>query len=93
MNKGRSPAVRHVSGTHRVDLDRLYDCINLDPLIQIKYVNQQNTAIGRYSLKRIIHRTQMDTTDTIGDHDSYHTFSMQYVSFFCSCEYFIVQHE
>ena len=43
-------------------------------MIQIKYVNQQNTAIGIHSLKRIIHRTQMDTTETIGYHDSYHTF-------------------
>ena len=74
MNKGRTLTMRHVSGTHRVDLDRLHDRINLDPLIQIKHVNQHNTAIGRYSLKRIIHWRQMDTTDTVGDHDSYHTF-------------------
>ena len=39
MNKGRSLAMRHVSRKHRVDLDRLFDCINLDPMIQIKYVN------------------------------------------------------
>ena len=29
--KGRSPAMTHVSRTHRVDLDWLYDKINLDP--------------------------------------------------------------
>ena len=29
--KGRSPTMRHVSGTHRVALDWLFDRINLDP--------------------------------------------------------------
>ena len=36
--KGRSPTMRHVSGTHRVALDWLFDRINLDPKIQIQYV-------------------------------------------------------
>ena len=35
--KGRSPTMRHVSRTHRVALDWLFDRINLDPKIQIKY--------------------------------------------------------
>ena len=30
--------MRHVSGTHRVCLDLLCDRINLNPMIQIKYV-------------------------------------------------------
>ena len=34
--KGRFPTMRHVSGTHRVALDWLFDRINLDPKIQIK---------------------------------------------------------
>ena len=34
--KGRSPTMRHVSRTHRVALDWLFDRINLDPQIQIK---------------------------------------------------------
>ena len=29
--KGRGPTMRHVSRTHRVALDRLFDRINLDP--------------------------------------------------------------
>ena len=33
--KGRSPTMRHVSRTHRVALDCLFDRINLDPKIQI----------------------------------------------------------
>ena len=40
--KGRSPAMRHVSRTHRVALDWLFDRINLDPKIQIKYINTKN---------------------------------------------------
>ena len=34
--------MRHVSRTHRVALDWLFDRINLDPKIQIKYIDTQN---------------------------------------------------
>ena len=40
--KGRSPTKRHVSRTHRVALDWLFDRINLEPKIQIKYINTKN---------------------------------------------------
>ena len=40
--KGRSPTMRHVSRTPRVALDWLFDKINLDPKIQIKYVDTKN---------------------------------------------------
>ena len=40
--KGRSPAMRHVSRTHRVVLDWLFDRINLDSKIQIKYIDTKN---------------------------------------------------
>ena len=40
--KGRSPTMRHVSRTHRVALDSLFDRINLDPKIQIKYIDTKN---------------------------------------------------
>ena len=41
--KGRSrPTMRHVSRTHRVALDWLFDRITLDPKIQIKYMDTQN---------------------------------------------------
>ena len=42
IKKGRSPTMRHVSGTHRVALDWLFDRINLDPKIQIKYIDTKN---------------------------------------------------
>ena len=40
--KGRSPTMRHVSRTHRVALDWLFDRISLDPKIQIKYVDTKH---------------------------------------------------
>ena len=36
--KGRRPTMRHVSRTHKVALDWLFDRINLDPKIQIRYL-------------------------------------------------------
>ena len=40
--KGRSPTMRQVSRTHRVAFDWLFDRINLEPKIQIKYVDTKN---------------------------------------------------
>ena len=40
--KGRSPTKRQVSRTHRVALDWLFDRINLDTKIQIKYIDTKN---------------------------------------------------
>ena len=36
--KGRSPTMRHVSRTHRVALDLLFERMNLDPKIQTRYM-------------------------------------------------------
>ena len=40
--KGKSPTMRHVSSTHRVALDWLFDRNNLDPKIKIKYIDTKN---------------------------------------------------
>ena len=40
--KGRSSTMRHVSRSHWVALDWLFDWINLDPKIQIKYIDTRN---------------------------------------------------
>ena len=40
--KGRSPTMRHVSRTHRVALDWLFDRLNLDSKIQIKHIDTKN---------------------------------------------------
>ena len=40
--KGRRITTRHVSRTHRVALDWLFDRINPDPRIRIKYIDTKN---------------------------------------------------
>ena len=40
--KGRSPTMRHVSRSHRVALDWLFNRNNLDPKIQVKYIDTEN---------------------------------------------------
>ena len=40
--KGRSPTMRHVSRTHSVALDWLFDGINLDSKIQIRYIDTKH---------------------------------------------------
>ena len=40
--KGRSQTMRHVSRTHRVALDWLFNRISLDTKIQIKYIETKN---------------------------------------------------
>ena len=42
--KGRNPTMRHVSRTHRVALEWLFDRINLDHQIQIKYVDTRTNS-------------------------------------------------
>ena len=40
--KGRSPTMRHVSRSHRVALEWLFDRIDLDPKIQIRYTDTRH---------------------------------------------------
>ena len=40
--KGRSLVMRHVSRTNRVALDWMFDRVNLDRKIQIKYIDTKN---------------------------------------------------
>ena len=56
--KGRSPTVRHVSRTHRVELDWLFDRTNLDPQIQIKYVDTKNPTRKLLSKIRVLRTAQ-----------------------------------
>ena len=50
--KGRSPTMRHVSRTHRVALDWFFDRINLDPKIQIKYIDTKNQLLTKGNFAR-----------------------------------------
>ena len=43
--KGRSPTMRHVSRTHRVTLDRLFDIINLDPKSQSNMLTPKTNSL------------------------------------------------
>ena len=61
-SKGRSPKMRHVSGTHRVDLDWLFDQINLDPVIQF-WICWHHKANRRHPNKRILHCWEVGQTD------------------------------
>ena len=40
--KGRSPTMRHASKTHRVAVDWLFDRVNLDSKIHLKYIDTKN---------------------------------------------------
>ena len=42
ITKGRSPTMRHVSRTHRVALDWLFDRINVEPKIQIRCIDTKH---------------------------------------------------
>ena len=59
--KGRSPTMRHVSRTHRVALDWLFDRINLDPKIQIKYIDNGETISTRF--RRRASHSKIETKD------------------------------
>ena len=50
--KGRSPTMRHVSRTHRVALGWLFDRINLDPKIQIKYIDTKKDILTKGNFTR-----------------------------------------
>ena len=50
--KGRSPTMRHVSRTYRVALDWLFDRKNLDPKIQIKYIDQLADILTKENFTR-----------------------------------------
>ena len=49
--KGRSLTMRHVSRTHRVALDVLFDKINLEPKIQIESVDTKNPTRRHVDLR------------------------------------------
>ena len=53
--KGRSPTMRHVSRTHRVALDWLFDRINLDPKIQIKYIDTKKPTCRHLDERAVSH--------------------------------------
>ena len=67
--KGRSPTMRHVSRTHRVAFDCLFDRINLDPRTQMKYVDTNNKLANiltkvnftRHKWNNLLHQVNIST--------------------------------
>ena len=56
----RSPTMRHVSRTHRVALDWLFDSINLEPKIQNQICGHQKTTIADILTKGSFSRDEWD---------------------------------
>ena len=54
--QGRSPTVRHVSCTHRVALDWLFDRTNLDTMSQVTYDDRDNQLVGEFEHSCSEHR-------------------------------------
>ena len=75
--KGRSPTMRHVSRTHRVALDWLFDRIDLDPNIQIKYVDT------KHQLADILTKGNSDEWNNL-----LHLFNISHFSFLCCAQNF-----
>ena len=59
--KGRSPTMSHISRTHRVAFDWLFDRINLDPKIQIKYIDTKKPT-RRHTDQRKFHTWWMESS-------------------------------
>ena len=55
--KGPSPTVRHVSRTHRDALDWLFDRINLDPHIQIRYTDTTRKHVDQKEISHVMRGT------------------------------------
>ena len=57
---GRSPTMRHVSRTHRVALDWLFDRINLDSKIQIRYIDTKHQLADILTKSWLFDRVNLD---------------------------------
>ena len=69
--KGRSPTMRHVSKTHRVALVWLFDRMNLDPKIQIKYIDTKNPTC-RHSNQRKFYTWRMESSVVFVQYQPFH---------------------
>ena len=63
--KGRSPTMRHVSRTHRVALDWLFDRTNLDPKIQIEYIDTKNQLADILTKGNFSHFSSTDCSEVM----------------------------
>ena len=77
ITKGRSPTMRHVSRTHRVALDWLFDTINFDSKIQIRYIDTKH-QLADILIKGNFTRDEWDTL--------LHLFNISHFSSTCCAE-------
>ena len=77
--KERSPTMRHVSRTHRVALDCLFDRINLDPKIQIKYLDTKHQLADMLTEENF---TRDEWNNLL------HVFNISHFSFICCSQIF-----
>ena len=77
IKRGRSPTMGHVSRTHRVALDWLIDRINLDPKIQIRYIDTKR-QLADILTKGCFTRDEWNTL--------LHLFNISHVSLTCCAE-------
>ena len=56
--KGRSPALRHVVRTHRVDLDWLFERIREDPGVPIRFIGTKSQIADM--LTKGVHKEKLD---------------------------------
>ena len=75
----RSPTMRHVSITHRVALDWLFNKINLDPKIQIRFFDTRH-QLADISIKGNCTRDEWNTL--------LHLFNISHFSYFCCAQNF-----
>ena len=66
--KGRSPTMRHVSRTHRVALDWLFDRINLDSKIHIKLHRHPKPTRQTFYPKEISRRDELESSFVFVQH-------------------------
>ena len=76
---GRSPTMRHLSRTHRVAREWLFDRINLDPKIQIKYIDTKHQLADTLTKGNV-------TRD--GWDNLLHLFNISHYSFLCCAQSF-----
>ena len=63
--KNRSPTMRHVSRTHRVALDGLFDMINLDRKIQIRHIDTKHQLASRHFDQKEFHTWWAEQSSTL----------------------------
>ena len=78
--------MRHVSRTHRVALDWLFDRINLDPKIQIRYIDTKQQLRRHIDQRQLSHSDEWDNLLSFVQHQPFQfIFAALRISALTSC--------